>query len=46
MKYVNEDLYNITKIYSDGTVRIQRGSINERINIRRLVPYFSREEYT
>ena len=34
--------YRITDVYTDGTVRIQCGTINERINIRRLHPYFER----
>lgn len=33
--------YTITQVYSNGTVRIQRGVINERINIRHLTPYHS-----
>lgn len=32
--------YLITQVYTNGTVRIQRGTINERINIRRLTPFF------
>ena len=32
--------YLITEVFSNGTVRIQRGTINERINIRRLSPFF------
>ena len=32
--------YVITQVYANGTVRIQRGAINERINIRRLTPHF------
>ena len=35
--------YVITNVYTNGTVRIQRGTINERLNIRRLTPYFERE---
>ena len=31
--------YRITKTYAYGTVRIQRGVVNERVNIRRLTPY-------
>ena len=34
--------YKITKIYTNGTVRILRGAINEQINIRRLTPYRER----
>ena len=35
----HEGPYTITQVYCNGTVRIQRGSVNERINIRRLTPY-------
>ena len=34
--------YRITETYANGTVRIQRGIINERVNIRRLTPYKER----
>jgi hypothetical protein len=30
----------VTAIYTNGTVRIQKGKIKERVNIRRLFPYF------
>lgn len=36
----NEGPYLVTQVFSNGTVRLQRGSINERLNIRRLTPYF------
>ena len=32
--------FSITAVYTNGTVRIQRGAVNERINIRRLEPHF------
>ena len=32
--------YPITDLYTKVTVRIQRGAVNERINIRRLEPHF------
>ena len=32
--------YEITDVYTNGTVRIQKGNVNERINIRRLEPHF------
>ena len=32
----------ITDVYTNGTVRIQRGTLNERLNIRRLHPCFER----
>jgi hypothetical protein len=30
----------VTAIYTNGTVRIQKGKINDRVNIRGLFPYF------
>jgi len=39
----NEGPYQVTHTYTNGTVRIQRGSVNERLNIRRLTPYFEEE---
>jgi hypothetical protein len=30
----------VTAIYTNGTVRIQKGKVNERVNIMRLFPYF------
>ena len=35
----DEGPYTITQVYCNGTVRIQRGSISEHINIIRLTPY-------
>ncbi len=35
--------YVITDVFTNGTVRIQRGTMNERLIIRRLTPYFERE---
>ena len=32
--------YTITDVHVNGTVRIQRGTVNERVNIRRITPYF------
>ena len=32
--------YRITDVYTNGTVRIQKGRVNERLNIRRLTPHF------
>jgi hypothetical protein len=40
----NEGPYEVTHVYTNGTVRIQRGTINERLNIRRLTPYFNGSE--
>jgi len=35
-----EGPYQITQVFTNGTVRIQRGAVNERIHIRRLEPHF------
>ena len=32
--------YTITYVFINGTIRIQRGNVNGRINIRRLEPFF------
>ena len=32
--------YTITQVYCNGTLRLQRGSVSERLNVRRLMPYF------
>jgi len=40
----NEGPHEVTHVYTNGTVRIQRGTINERLNIRRLTPYFDGSE--
>ena len=42
----HEGPYTVTQVFTNGTVRIQRGSINERINIRRLTPFFEANEAT
>ena len=34
--------YDITQVHTNGTVRIQRSTVSERINIRRITPYFER----
>ena len=35
-----EGPYTILQVYTNGTIRIQRGAVRERMNIRRLSPYF------
>ena len=32
--------YRVTEVFTNNTVRIQKGIMNERINIRRLSPHF------
>ena len=36
VEYPNEGPYEIVQVYTNGTVRIKRGPVTERINIRRL----------
>jgi hypothetical protein len=33
--------HTVTQVYSNGTIRIQRGSVEETINIRNVTPYFT-----
>ena len=37
-KYIGP--FQIIQVYTNGTIRIQRGNISERLNIKRIVPYF------
>ena len=37
-----EGPYEVTKVYTNGTIRICRGTVNEQINIRQLTPYNKR----
>jgi hypothetical protein len=32
--------HTVTAIHTNGTLCIQKGKVNERVNIRRLFPYF------
>ena len=32
--------YVVTQVHTNGTVRIQRGSVSERLNIRRIDPFY------
>jgi hypothetical protein len=34
--------HTVTAIYTNGTLRIQKGKVNERVNIRRFSPYFEK----
>jgi hypothetical protein len=34
-----------TAIYTNGTFRIQKGKVNERVNIRRLFPYLKNADH-
>jgi hypothetical protein len=37
--------HTVSAIYTNGTLFIQKGKINERVNIRRLFPYFEDADY-
>jgi hypothetical protein len=37
--------HNVTAIYTNGTLRIQKVKVNERLNIRRLFPYFENDDH-
>ena len=37
-----EGPYKLVKVFSNGTLRIKRGSYEETISIRRLRPYYAR----
>ena len=40
LDYNKQGPYRITEVFTNGTVRVQRRQVNERINIRRLKPHF------
>jgi hypothetical protein len=37
--------HTVTAIYTNGTLPIQKGKVNERVNIRRLFPYFENTDH-
>jgi hypothetical protein len=37
--------YTVTAIYTNGTLRIQKSKVNERVKIRRLFPYFEEADH-
>ena len=37
-----EGPFHVTKVSTNGTVRIQKGIVSQRVNIRRLTPFFER----
>ena len=34
--------FDVLKVYTNGTVKIQRGPVQEKVSIRRLTPYHAR----
>jgi hypothetical protein len=37
--------HTVTAVYTNGTLRIQKGKVNERVNIRRVLPYFEDSDH-
>ena len=40
LDYKKQVSYRITEVFKNGTVQIQQGQVDERINIRKLKPHF------
>jgi hypothetical protein len=40
-----EGPYLVESVYTNGTILIRRGAVSERVNIRRVTPYFEREDH-
>jgi transposase InsO family protein len=38
-----EGPYLVERVFANGTILIRRGAVSERVNIRRITPYFERE---
>ena len=36
--------YEVERVYTNGTIRIRRGAISERVNLRRVTPYTDRDD--
>jgi hypothetical protein len=36
----------VEQVFTNGTILIQRGALSERVNIRRVTPYFEREDHS
>ena len=36
--------YEVVAVYDNGTVKIRRGAVDERINIRRVYPFHAEED--
>jgi hypothetical protein len=37
--------HTVTAVYTNGTLRIQKGKVTDRVNIRRLFPYFENVDH-
>ena len=38
--FYESDPWTITTVHADGTIRVQHGTKSERLNFRRVTPYF------
>jgi hypothetical protein len=38
--HYHSDPWTITTVHTNGTIRVERGSKSERLNIRRVIPFF------
>ena len=36
--------WNITQVHTNGTIRVTRGTKSERLNVRRVEPFFEKEK--
>ena len=39
--WYDSDPWTITSVHTNGTIRVQRGTKSERLNIRRVTSYFT-----
>jgi hypothetical protein len=40
-----EGPYLVERVFTNGTILIRRGAISDRVNIRRVIPFFEREDH-
>jgi transposase InsO family protein len=40
-----EGPYQVERVFTNGTLLIRRGAVSERVNIRRVTPYFENEDH-
>jgi hypothetical protein len=45
LEYPRTGPHTVTAVYTNGTLRIRKGKVKERVNIRRLFPYFESADY-
>jgi hypothetical protein len=45
MALPREGPYLVERVFTNGTVLIQRGAISDRVNSQRVTPFFEREDH-